>query len=124
MERQRVTRQSHDRLTPMPATRGRVEIARTFTAAELALLELGMLPRSMDDHWMGFMEDEWLYFHRSWSGICKYMIKVERAEDGTGRITEAWANMKERVTFTVDYDARMMRYLIERVLGNEFPYPT
>jgi hypothetical protein len=124
MDRPRVTRTSIDRLTPMPAARSRVDVARTFTADELSRLELGMMPQGMDDHWAAFMEDDWLYFLRSWSGICKYMVKIERLPDGTGRITEVWASMKDRVTLTLDHDVRLIRWLVERVLGNDWPYPT
>jgi hypothetical protein len=122
--RPKATRASLERLTPMPSMRRRVEIQRAFTADEVGRLEYGMMPRSMDDHWFAFLEDDWLYFHRSWSGICKYMVKVVRAPDGSAQIGEAWANMKERVTLTLDYDVRMLRYLIERVLGNDWPFPT
>ena len=124
MDRPRATRSSLHRITPMPASRGKVDIQRAFTAGEVAQLELGMLPQGMDDHWFAFFEDDWLYFHRSWSGICKYMVKIARAEDGSAQIGEAWANTKERLTLSKDYDARLLRHLIERVLGNDWPYPT
>jgi hypothetical protein len=124
MDRPRATRSSLHRLTPMPDARGRVEIQRAFTAAEIEQLELGMMPQSMDDHWFGFFEDDWMYFHRSWSGICKYMLSIVRADDGSARIGEAWANAQERVTIIPNYDARMLRYLVERVLGNDWPFPT
>ena len=32
--------------------------------------------------------------------------------------------MKERMPLSIDYDKRLARYLIEKMLGNEWPYPT
>jgi hypothetical protein len=123
-ERPRATRTSIHRVTPMPAARARVEIAREFTADERKMLELGLLPQGMDDHWLVFFEDGWLHCHRSWSGMCRYMLRVEDRPDGTAHIGEAWVNMKERMTLSKDYDTRLLRYLIERTLGNEWPFPT
>lgn len=123
MARERATRDSIHALKPMPAKRFAVNIQRSFTPEEVERLEMGMLPEAMDDHWFGFVEDDWLYFHRSWSGICKYMVSLVREPAGGARIGEAWANAQERVTVIPDYDARMLRYLIERVLGNSWPFP-
>jgi len=121
---ERATRESLHGLKPMPAKRSRVTIDRPFTAAEVERLSYGYIPSSMDDHWFGFAEGDWVYFHRSWSGICKYMFSLVRAEDGSAHIGEAWANAQEKVTVIPDYDARMLRFLIERVLGNSWPFPT
>jgi hypothetical protein len=124
-DRPRATRESIHRITPMPASRARVEpIDRVFTAEERKTLELGLLPKSMDDHWLLFFEDGWLYAHRSWSGICRYMIRIDDNPDGTARVGETWVNMKERMTLSKDYDVRLVRYLVERTLGNEWPFPT
>jgi len=71
-----------------------------------------------------FFEDGWLYAHRSWSGICRYMIRIDDNADGTARVGETWVNMKERMTLSKDYDVRLVRYLVERTLGNEWPFPT
>ena len=124
MERQRATRSSMHSLTPMPAQRARFELERVFTADERKLLELGLLPQSMDDHWFAFFEDGWFRCHRSWSGVCRYMLKIEDHADGTAHVSEAWVNMKERMTLSRDYDTRLATYLIERTLGNDAPFPT
>src|SRR5262245_52457905 len=98
MERQRATRASIHRVFPMPPSRARFEIQRTFTADERKALELGLLPHGTDDLWLTFFEDGWLCCHRSWSGICRYMLKIEDHPDGTAHVAEAWVNMKERMT--------------------------
>src|SRR4051812_11881274 len=68
-DRPRATRDTIHRITPMPATRARVEhVERVFTPEERKTLELGLVPKSMDDHWLVFFEDGWLHCHRSWSG--------------------------------------------------------
>jgi len=108
----------------MPAQRARFEIERVFTAEEREALGMGMIPEGMDNHWFAFVEDDWLYVHRSWSGICRYMVKLAPEPTGGARIAEAWVNMKERVTLSRDYDARLVRYLIETIIGNDWPFPT
>jgi hypothetical protein len=52
------------------------------------------------------------------------MLKIEDHPDGTAHIAEAWVNMKERMTLSLDYDTRLARYLVERTLGNDWPFPT
>ena len=124
MERQRASRASIHQVFPLPPQRAGFDIVREFTAEERKSLELGLLPQSTDDQWLVFFEDGWLHCHRSWSGICRYMLKIEDHPDGGAHISEAWSNTKERMTLSKDYDTRLARYLVERTLGNEWKYPT
>jgi hypothetical protein len=52
------------------------------------------------------------------------MIRIDDVADGTARVGETWVNAKERMTLSKDYDVRLVRYLLERTLGNEWPFPT
>jgi len=36
----------------------------------------------MEDKWFIFLEDDWLYLHRSWTGTCVY--KVQHHISGSG----------------------------------------
>ena len=49
----------------------------------------GFIPKSMDDKWFVYHEDNWLYFHRSWTGIafCKALLVKE--QNGVS-IKELW----------------------------------
>jgi len=37
-------------------------------------LKYGHYPKSMEDRWFSYYEKNKLYIHRSWSGICVYII--------------------------------------------------
>ena len=45
----------------------------------------------MDDKWFFYLEKDWLYIHRSWTGFCIFQVRLERFEDGY-QIAEAWVN--------------------------------
>lgn len=110
---------------PMPAARARVDWTRRFTPDEHERLSRGLVPREMEDKWFAFVEDEWLHLHRSWTGVCIYEARLERDAEGW-RVAEAWANRdpaEYRVTDDA-YDARMLWFLVERLLlGRDVPFP-
>jgi len=60
--------------TPLP-------LDRRFTATEYELLAAGFISESMDDHWDIYLEEDTLYFHRSWTGICIFRVRLEKAAD-------------------------------------------
>jgi hypothetical protein len=79
----------------------------------------------MEDKWFIFFEAPCLYLHRSWTGVCIYVVRCR--EDGAGAVVEeAWANRDPAEYRRTDdaYDARLLGYLIDRLLLSlpaEFP---
>jgi hypothetical protein len=69
----------------------RVELSAQFSQAEFELISLGRISREMEEKWFIFLEDEWLYFHRSWTGNCIFKLRLEPNNDGYS-VAEAWAN--------------------------------
>ena len=62
----------------------------------------------MDDKWFIFFEDDWLFFHRSWNGVCVYQLKIKPSLD-TFQVTEALItrddsqfNVGEDLSFNLD----------------------
>ena len=47
---------------------------RPFKAQQMAALRRGNIPQEMEDKWFWFMEEDTLFAHRSWTGICIYQI--------------------------------------------------
>ena len=80
---------------PMPEAKVRLQIDRTFSADDYAKLQLGSLPRMMEDKWFIYFEDDWLHFHRSWTGFCIFQVRLESVEGGY-QISEAWASRDPR----------------------------
>lgn len=79
---------------PMPIRRYQIAFHRTLSEEEFAKIKAGHIPEEMEDRWFVFFEDDWLYFHRSWTGHCIFQVKLKT----TGRgclVEEAWANQDE-----------------------------
>jgi hypothetical protein len=105
----------------MPSERGPLAFARTFTPDELARIERGLVPEQMEDKWFVFFESPWLWFHRSWTGLAIYGVKIE-----DGAVTEAVVNRHPEQYRAKDdqYDADLLGFLIDRLLlDREVPFP-
>jgi hypothetical protein len=115
-------------LRPLPAARARLKLTRSFSPEEHRRLALGLVPKGMEDKWLIFLEDGWLYFHRSWTGKCVYTVRLraEGAEGEGSAIEEAWVNRDpEEYKRTDDaYDARLLGFLMDRLLlDRDVPFP-
>src|SRR5262245_51883456 len=113
-------------LRPLPAARARLGLTRSFSPEEHRRLEMGLIPKGMDDKWLIFLEDGWLYFHRSWTGKCIYAARLQGDGEGSA-IEEAWVNRDpSEYTRTDDvYDAQLLSFLIDRLLlERDVPFPS
>jgi hypothetical protein len=45
----------------------------------------------LEDKWFIYLEEDWLYIHRSWTGNCIHQVRFA-SEDTQHRIAEAWVN--------------------------------
>lgn len=54
----------------------------TLTTKEYARLSLGLIPEEMEDKWFIYLEDNKLYCHRSWTGLCAYIVEFAPCEEG------------------------------------------
>lgn len=69
----------------LPPLRGRawpVRCAKTFSAAEVVLLQRGFWPRDMDDRWVIWLEGDTLRCWRSWTRTCLYEALLSPLPDG------------------------------------------
>lgn len=82
-------------ILPMPKWKSRLSLKRLFTQDEFENLAKGVIPESMDDKWFIFFENDWLNFHRSWTGFCIYQVKIIN-NGNRYEITEAWVNRNLR----------------------------
>jgi O-acetyl-ADP-ribose deacetylase (regulator of RNase III) len=101
----------------MPVTRQPLPWRREFSPEEMAVVARGLIPQEMEDKWFIFLEDDVLSFHRSWTGLCCYEVRIEG-----GRVSEAWFNPE--VDYTVEQHADMLDFLVERLLlDRPIPFP-
>ena len=68
----------------------RIEMTLVFNEEEYENLKRGFVPMQMEDKWFIYFEDDWLHFHRSWTGHEVYKAKVEHT-GGEHIIKEFWA---------------------------------
>jgi len=71
----------------------RIKIALHFTEEQFLNLKKGLIPHEMEDKWFIFFEDDWLYFHRSWTGYGIFKAQLTKETRGYS-IKEFWAERK------------------------------
>jgi hypothetical protein len=111
---------------PMPERQVRLQLDRFFSPEEYRRLYLGLVPQQMEDKWFIYFEGEWLYFHRSWTGVCIYQVRLKAAGGGY-QAAEAWVNRhpQQYKSTDDDYDATLLHYLIDwLLLAQDVPFPS
>lgn len=101
----------------IPDEKKNLAFTRTYSPAEYQRLQMGFIPDEMEDKWFIYMEKDWLYFHRSWTGICIYQVCLKRAKGGY-EVIETWVNRDpEQYTNADDQrDIASLNLLIDRFL--------
>jgi 8-oxo-dGTP diphosphatase len=61
----------------MPADTSSVSCKLEFTKSHMNQIKLGIIPEEMEEKWFIYFEESQLYIHRSWSGICLYIVKFD-----------------------------------------------
>jgi hypothetical protein len=121
---QKATREAW-KTVAMPEQKSRLAWPRTFTSQEFDRLSRGLIPAAMEDKWFIYLEDQVLYFHRSWTGFCIYQLHLKPAGDGWAA-TEAWVNRdnEQYKATSDDYDSALLAFLIDNLLlGKRHPFP-
>jgi hypothetical protein len=88
------TRESWQNVPIPDSDRDTLEYSRSFTLQEYSRIQLGEVPYSMEDHWFAYFENNWLYWHRSWTGVGIFEVHIESVED-TYKVTEARVNKSQ-----------------------------
>lgn len=69
----------------MPEQNDTFILERSFTPKQMNILRKGNKPKSMDDKWFWYMENNTFYVHRSWTGYCIY--KIDFSQDNHHKVT-------------------------------------
>ena len=95
----------------------RIDIDLIFTDKQFSKLTMGLIPQQMEDKWFIYYEDEWLYFHRSWTGNGMYKAKLNKVADGYS-IKEFWVeeNLEKYKNEDYNTDIETFSFLIARGL--------
>ena len=110
---------------PMPQGAKVLEIDGTYSREEYVTISQGFIPQSAKDKWFVYLEGEWLYIHRSASGSCIFMLKLEAKEDFYAAPTLLVNNDPKQFNSKNDeYNVNLVAYLIDTLLLGRFtPFP-
>jgi alpha-galactosidase len=53
-------------------------ISLVISSEDMQSVKAGFVPRVMENKWFIYMEGNYLYFHRSWTGMAVYRVKFEQ----------------------------------------------
>jgi hypothetical protein len=124
-EEKRATRNSCQNLKPMSDKKTRLILDCNFSETQFQKISRGLIPLGMEDKWFIFLEDNTLYFHRSWTGECIYQITFSK-EQNKYVPKEVWVcrDFNKYKFITDKYDAELVLFLIENLLlENNVPFP-
>ncbi len=103
---------------PMPEQRAQLPLDRTFDETQYRALREGTIPKSPDDRWFVFEDEDWVALHHSSTGHCIYRLRLEN----TGhqwQVAEAWVN-RDPAQYDSDdtqVDAQMLSSLLDRIIA-------
>lgn len=73
--------------------------ALAFTASyspyQFEKIKQGFLPQEMEDKWFIYFQDDQLYFHRSWTGSCIYILKFIYTETQAQAVHSWWCGDRD-----------------------------
>ncbi len=53
-----------------------------LTDEQMKKIELGHIPDDMGDHWFMYCDEEYIRYYRSWTGLCVFVARYEKVENG------------------------------------------
>ena len=105
------------RAEALPSSRTTIGLDHTFSPQEMERIRRGVVPEEMEDKWFIYWQDDALFFHRSWTGFCIYVVRFA-AEGGSYRMAEAHVNRdpSQYAETSDERDEKMIVYLVESLL--------
>ncbi len=112
---------------PMPEKNTRIVFEKGYNEQEMEKIKWGFIPEQMEDKWFIFWKDNKLHFHRSWTGICIYIVNFQKEQNNKYSIKDAIINRDpEQYKSTDDeYDKKLILYIIDTLLiGKPSVFPS
>lgn len=102
---------------PIPASNATFQLDKALTPEEYQQVCLGHKPYAMEDKWFAFVEGDYLYFHRSWTGYCIYQVRIEDL-NGEYLLTETVVNRdpEQYTEGNLDHDKSRLNRMIDSIL--------
>src|SRR4051812_1265160 len=118
------TRDSWKTLPP-PAKKKTLGFSALYTDADAEKMMRGLVPEAMEDKWFVYFFEDWLYFHRSWTGACIYAVRLE-SSSASVRVVDSWVSGDPQQYRADDlaYDRKLVAFLIDALLlGKPAEFP-
>jgi 8-oxo-dGTP diphosphatase len=93
-----------------------VDLDITFNEEEMTVIKKGIIPSAMEDKWFIYYEDNKLFFHRSWTGYCIYIVHFENNKMVKAEINR---DSKQCNETNDEKDKKLISYLIDVLLLNK-----
>jgi len=113
----KIARSSDWKTIALPLKRTTIPLSRRFSEKEMQMIRKGLIPEEMEDKWFIYWQDNTLFFHRSWTGFCLFVVRFVPEEDGW-KTVEADVNRdpgQYRET-SDEKDAGLILFLIDLLL--------
>ncbi len=110
----------------LPSKRTTIRLDRRFSPGEMESIRRGLVPEEMEDKWFIYWKDDTLFFHRSWTGFCIYVVRFV-ADGESFHMVEAEVNRDPaQYTQTDDSeDIQMISFLVDvLLLRRQSSFPT
>jgi len=119
-------RKSDRRVQALPRKFTTIKLGRTFAPTEMLRIQAGLVPREMEEKWFIYWEANTLFFHRSWTGACIYVVRFAQEGDSFHMVQADVNRDPEQYKEKSDsYDAELISYLIDvLLLGHDSEFPS
>jgi len=110
----------------MPDEKRTLPFIRRFSSVEYERLLLGLIPQEMEDRWFVYLNNDYLFFHRSWTGYCIFELRLDKIVDGC-IVIECFVNgCTDQYEETDDtYNSSLLSFLIDTLmLGKNTQFPS
>lgn len=93
----------------MPERYLETTLDRVLTEEELWNIGWGHIPAELEDRWFMYVEDGWAYMHRSWTGICVFILEL-----GEGPLHKLYINNDpEQYTGDLEHSTEQVNSLLD-----------
>jgi len=110
---------------PIPDQNELIEFRMDLSQVEYNQIKLGLKPGNMDSKWFIYSESDHLFFHRSWTGHCIYILKLNQA-DKRCYLSDLQVN-RDPVQYKhhdAETERKLVQFVIEKVLlKKNVPFP-
>ncbi len=108
------------RTVPLPSQRKTIPLARTFSPEEMEIICRGAIPEEMEDRWFVYWKDNHLFFHRSWTGFCVFIVHFVEENGCYYKMVDAEVNRNREQYNNIDdeHDKKCISSLIDDMLAH------